>query len=53
MLAAGQGHTAQGHDRDTLAMLAAEGWAALVVWGCETGNEEMLRARLAAFLGGG
>ncbi len=31
---------------------AADGWAALVVWACETGDEAALRARLAAFLGG-
>jgi DNA mismatch endonuclease, patch repair protein len=41
------------HDQDALAALAAEGWTALVVWACETGDEAALRARLAAFLGGG
>jgi len=44
---------AHAHDRDALAMLAAEGWATLVVWACETGDEAALRAQLAAFLGGG
>ena len=52
--AAGRWHVAQGRDegRDALAMLAAGGWAALIVWACETGDEAAPRARLAAFLGG-
>ena len=41
------------HDRDALAALAAAGWAGLVVWACEAGDEAALRARLAAFLGKG
>ena len=58
---AGRGHVAQGrsaahdhdysHDRAALAALAAAGWAGLVVWACETGDEAALRARLATFLG--
>ena len=62
MPAAGRWHVARegwdaaqdhDHDRDALAMLAAAGWAGLVVWACEAGDEAALRARLAAFLGGG
>jgi DNA mismatch endonuclease (patch repair protein) len=59
---AGRWHIAQGrsaapahdhsHDRDALAALAAAGWAGLVVWACEAGDEAALRARLAAFLSG-
>src|SRR5262249_24614438 len=37
-------------DEKNLAALAEQGWRVLVVWECETGDEEALRARLAAFL---
>ena len=37
-------------DVRNLAALAEQGWRVLVVWECETGDEEALRARLAAFL---
>jgi DNA mismatch endonuclease, patch repair protein len=32
------------HDHDALAMLAAGGWAGLVVWACETGDEARANA---------
>jgi DNA mismatch endonuclease, patch repair protein len=38
-------------DCAALARLAALGWHALVVWECELGDEEHLRARLERFLG--
>lgn len=39
--------------RDTrdLVRARAEGWEALVIWECETGDEDALRERLTGFLG--
>ncbi len=39
-------------DRETLARLAALGWAALVVWECDLRERDALTARLSGFLGG-
>ncbi len=38
-------------DAEHLAALKSSGWSVLVIWECETKNEERLRARLAKFLG--
>lgn len=38
-------------DRETLARLAALGWAALVVWECDLRERDALTARLRGFLG--
>ncbi|MGR3433819.1 MAG: very short patch repair endonuclease [Shimia sp.] len=38
-------------DAETTAALEAAGWGVLVVWECETKDEESLRARLSGFLG--
>jgi len=38
-------------DRATLRQLTAEGWDVLVVWQCETADQQELGQRLAGFLG--
>jgi len=38
-------------DRKNQAALRKLGWAFLVIWECETENEEVLRRKLVAFLG--
>lgn len=38
-------------DRANTAMLKAAGWGVLMVWACETLDENSLRRRLIAFLG--
>jgi DNA mismatch endonuclease (patch repair protein) len=38
-------------DRETLARLAALGWAALVIWECDLRERDALTARLRGFLG--
>ena len=37
-------------DAETLATLSSRGWDVLVVWQCETRDQEMLKERLAAFM---
>lgn len=41
----------QVRDRKNAAALRANGWKPLIVWECETRDEDVLRKRLAAFLG--
>lgn len=38
-------------DKDCLEKVTVAGWQTLVIWECETGNEEHLTERLIAFLG--
>jgi DNA mismatch endonuclease, patch repair protein len=44
---------ARNRERDAASMMAlcASGWDVLVIWECETGDREALRARLIDFLG--
>jgi G:T-mismatch repair DNA endonuclease (very short patch repair protein) len=44
---------ARNRERDAanVAALQASGWDVLVIWECETGNIEALKARLIGFLG--
>ena len=37
-------------DAETLETLSSRGWDVLVVWQCETRDQEMLRERLATFM---
>lgn len=38
-------------DRRNLEMLGAAGWRALVIWECETKDEDRMRKRIVKFLG--
>lgn len=38
-------------DRKSLSELASRGWDAMVIWGCETDDLQMLNEKIFAFLG--
>lgn len=40
-------------DRDVVKKLRKLGWAVLVIWECETGDQSALVSRLSSFLSGG
>ena len=40
-------------DRETLALLSADGWAIHIVWECETHNRQALQRSLSSFLKNG
>jgi len=42
----------QARDADNIKALTAAGWKSLVIWECETKNENNIRSRVAAFLRG-